>query len=196
MKNKNDLEKEFIKIIKMNDILMEVLKYLDRIDIPNYYVISGSLFQMVWNYYDGKNLAHAIKDLDVIYYDEKHLSYEDEKNLEDRIISDLSKRGITLELDIHNEARAHLWKKENENPNIDRYDCSEDAIKQLTATVQATGVRMIDGKISIYAPYGLDDIFTRTIRPINNANNSKYLYMKKASSWKNRFDNLIIIEWR
>lgn len=196
MKNKNDLEKEFIKIIKMNDILMEVLKYLDRIDIPNYYVISGSLFQMVWNYYDGKNLTHAIKDLDIIYYDEKHLSYEDEKNLEDRVISDLSKRGITLELDIHNEARAHLWKKENENPNIDRYDCSEDAIKQLTATVQATGVRMIDGKISIYAPYGLDDIFTRTIRPINHANNSKYLYMKKASSWKDRFDNLIIIEWR
>ncbi len=34
-----------------------------------------------------------------------------------------------------------------------------------------------------------------TIRPIKHKANSKELYNKKATAWKNRFDNLNIIEW-
>ena len=35
------------------------------------------------------------------------------------------------------------------------------------ATVHAIGITKINGNIKVYAPYGLSDIYSRTIRPIN-----------------------------
>ena len=49
--------------------------------------------------------------------------------------------------------------------------------------------------IKVYAPYGLSDIFSRTIRPIKHKDNSKELYDKKVASWQKRFEKLNIIEW-
>ncbi len=89
----------------------------------------------------------------------------------------------------------HLWEKENENKNIDRYTNSEDAIDQWIATVQAIGITKKNNMIKIYAPYGLSDIFSKTIRSIKHKANSKELYHKKIASWQKRFENLNIIEW-
>lgn len=50
-------------------------------------------------------------------------------------------------------------------------------------------------KIKVYAPFGLSDIFTKTIRPIKHKGNSKEIYDKKVSSWNKRFNNLNIIKW-
>ena len=89
----------------------------------------------------------------------------------------------------------HLWKKINENKDIDQYKCSEDAIDKWIATVHAIGITKNNNEIKVYAPYGLSDIFTRTIRPIKHNANSKELYDKKVNSWKSRFNDLNIIEW-
>lgn len=89
----------------------------------------------------------------------------------------------------------HLWKKDNENKEIDQYINSEDAINQWIATVYAIGITKIEDEIKVYAPYGLSDIFSRTIRPIKHKANSKELYYKKVQCWKERFDKLNIIEW-
>ena len=107
----------------------------------------------------------------------------------------LEKLGLNYEFDVHNEARMHLWKKENENKNIDQYKNSEDAIDQWIATVHAIGITKENNQIKVYAPYGLSDIFSKTIRPIKHKANSKELYDRKVSSWKNRFNNLTIVEW-
>ena len=63
------------------------------------------------------------------------------------------------------------------------------------ATVHAIGITKINGNIKVYAPYGLSDIYSRTIRPIKHNGTYKELYDKKVASWKNRFDNLNVIEW-
>ncbi len=89
----------------------------------------------------------------------------------------------------------HLWPKENQNKNIDQYKSSEDAIDQWIATVHAIGITKENNTIKAYAPYGLSDIFSRTIRPIKHKANSKELYHKKVTSWSGRFHNLTIIEW-
>lgn len=67
--------------------------------------------------------------------------------------------------------------------NIDKYQNSEDIITKE------------NGQIKVYAPYGLSDIFSRTIRPIKHKGNSQELYNKKVASWQSRFSNLNIIEW-
>lgn len=184
---------EFISIIKQNKELMLILDYIDFLNLPNSYIAAGSVFQTIWNYYDNKPLNYNIKDIDIIYYDSNNLSKEDEKKLESNISQYF--KDMNYEFDVHNEARMHLWKKENENRNIDQYKNSEDAIDQWIATVHAIGITKKNNKIEVYAPYGLSDIFSKTIRPIKHKANSKELYNKKATAWKNRFDNLNIIEW-
>lgn len=190
-----DQNKMFIEIIKKNSDLMEILNYIEKLKLPNFYIAAGMVFQTIWNYYDKKDLNYKVKDVDIVYYDKENLDKDKEEKLEKQIEDYFSSKGINYKFDVHNEARMHLWKKENENNNIDQYKNSEDAIYQWIATAHAIGITKENGKIKVYAPYGLSDIFSRTIRPIKHKYNSKELYDKKVDSWKKRFDNLTIIEW-
>ncbi len=185
----------FIKIIKQNRDLMIILHYIEELKLPNYYIAAGSVFQTIWNYYDNKPLNYGIKDIDIIYYDSDNLSKDTELDLENKIINHFKNLDLNYDFDVHNEARMHLWKKENENKNINQYKNSEDAIDQWIATVHAIGVTKENNNIKVYAPYGLSDIFSKTIRPIKHKANSKDLYKRKVKSWKERFNDLNIIEW-
>lgn len=185
----------FLSIIRQNKDLMLILDYLVELNLPNFYIAAGSIFQTIWNYYDKKELNYGIKDIDIIFYDSNNLTKKDEKALEEKIINHFKEIALNYEFDVNNEARMHLWKKENENKNIKQYKNSEDAIDKWIATVHAIGITKVNNQIKIYAPYGLSDIFSKTIRPIKHKANSKELYDKKVESWKKRFDNLNIIEW-
>ncbi len=192
-KTLNEQVEKAVEILKMNTDLMKILDYISELKLPNSYIAAGSVFQTIWNYYDNKPLNYGIKDIDIVYYDKDNTSKDSEHDLENKIIDHFKE--LDYEFDVHNEARMHLWKKENENQNIDSFKNSEDAIDQWIATVHAIGITKENNEIKIYAPYGLSDIFSKTIRPIKHKNNSKELYNKKVESWSKRFDNLNIIEW-
>jgi len=36
---------------------MDILNYIETLQLPNYYIAAGSIFQTVWNYYDKKALS-------------------------------------------------------------------------------------------------------------------------------------------
>jgi len=194
-KSLEEQQEKFIFILKENKDLMKVLDYLESLKLPNFYIAAGSIFQTIWNYYDGKPLNEAIKDVDIIYCDRENTSRESETIIKEKIREYFKEMDINYEFDIHNEGRMHLWKKENENQGVDYYENSEDAISQWLATVQAVGITKENGQIKIYAPYGLSDIFSKTIRPIKTKGKTKELYDKKALKWQERFDGLTVIEW-
>jgi len=186
----------FISILEKNKDLMAVLDYITELKLPNFYIAAGSVFQTIWNYYDGKDLNFGIKDIDVIYYNNSDLGVEKDLEYYNIINVYIKSKGFNYEVDVSNEARMHLWKMEhNQGDNVEQYKNSEDAISKWIATVHAIGITKVNDNIKIYAPYGLSDIYSRTIRPIKHNGNSKELYDKKVASWQNRFDNLNIIEW-
>ena len=186
----------FISILEKNKDLMAVLDYITELKLPNFYIAAGSVFQTIWNYYDGKDLNFGIKDIDVIYYNNSDLSVEKDLEYYNIINTYIKAKGFNYEVDVSNEARMHLWKIEhNQGDNVEQYKNSEDAMSKWIATVHAIGITKVNDNIKIYAPYGLSDIYSRTIRPIKHNGNSKELYDKKVASWQNRFDNLNIIEW-
>ena len=187
--------KEFIKILKYNKDLMTILDYIEKLKLPNFYIASGAVFQTIWNYLDNRPINYGIRDIDIIYYDSNNLSKEYEEKLESKIEKYFKDNNINYKFDIHNEARMHLWKKENENKDVDQYKNSEDAIIQWIATVQAIGITKNNNEIKVYAPFGLSDIYGKAIRPIKHKANSKELYEKKIDSWSKRFDNLTIVDW-
>ena len=186
---------EIISILRKNTDLMDILNFIGTLKLQNYYIAAGSVFQTVWNYYDKKDLNYNIKDIDVIYYNDKDLSVDTDIKYYNLIDEFCKSKGYKYEIDVSNEARMHLWKKEKFNIDVEPYTCSEDAIDKWIATVHAIGITKEDDEIRIYAPYGLSDIFSKTIRPIKHKNNTKEIFDKKAASWNKRFDSLNIIEW-
>lgn len=192
----NEQYETFIKIIEKNKDLMLILDYVAKLKLPNFYIAAGSIFQTIWNYYDGKELNFGIKDIDIIYYDKSDLSVEKDLKYYGVITEFVKENELKYEIDVSNEARMHLWKMEQgQGENINQYKNSEDAISKWIATVHAIGITKENDIIKLYAPYGLSDIYSKTIRPIKHSGNSKELYNKKVDSWKKRFDNLNITEW-
>lgn len=191
----DEQNKKFVSIIKKNKELMDMLDYISTLQLPNFYIAAGSVFQTIWNYYDKKDLNYGIKDLDIIYYNSNNLNVEKDLEYYSLINNYAKSKGYNYEIDVSNEARMHIWKREHDGTIIEQYKNSEDAMSKWIATVHAIGITKEYNKIKVYAPYGLSDIFTRTIRPIKHKDNTKELYEKKALSWQKRFDNLTIIEW-
>lgn len=191
----NEQNEMIISILKSNQELMAILDYVEKLKLPNFYIAAGSIFQTVWNYYDDKPLNYGIKDIDVIYFDKSDLSVDKDIEYYEKIKRYSDSMGYHYEIDVSNEARMHLWKKEKNNVEVEPYINSEDAISRWIATVHAIGITKENDEIKIYAPYGVSDIFTRTIRSIKHEGNSKELYEKKISSWEERFDNLTVVEW-
>ena len=195
-KSINEQLEKFIYILKKNKNLMVMLDYISELNLPNFYIAAGSVFQTIWNYYDGRDLNFSIKDIDVIYYNNDDLSVEKDIEYYNLISKYAKSKNIEYEIDVSNEARMHLWQmKHNQGKKIEQYQNSEDAISKWIATVHAIGITKENDEIKVYAPYGLSDIFSKTIRPIKHENNSKELYDKKVKSWNKRFKDLNIIKW-
>lgn len=185
----------FISILEKNKQLMMVLDYISNLSLPNFYIAAGSVFQTIWNYYDGNDLNCGIKDIDVIYYNPDDLSIDADLLYYEKIHSFVEKNHLPYLVDVSNEARMHLWKEKKEGVRVRPYRSSEDAISRWIATVHAVGITKSGNHLQVFAPYGLSDIFSRTIRPIKHEGNSKELYEKKANSWRQRFPNVHIVPW-
>ena len=195
-KSINEQLETFIYILKQNKNLMVMLDYISELNLPNFYIAAGSVFQTIWNYYDGRDLNFGIKDIDVIYYNNDDLSVEKDIEYYNLISKYAKSKNIEYEIDVSNDARMHLWQmKHNQGKKIEQYQNSEDPISKWIATVHAIGITKENDEIKVYAPYGLSDIFSKTIRPIKHENNSKELYDKKVKSWNKRFKDLNIIKW-
>ena len=194
-KTLEEQNKILISILKKNTELMDMLDYIDSLNIPNFYIAAGSIFQTVWNYFDNKPLNYGIKDIDVIYYNSNDLSVDTDLKYYEIIKKYAESKKYNYEIDVSNEARMHIWKREKLGIDTEQYKSSEDAINKWIATVHAIGITKCKNNIKIYAPYGLNDIFTRTIRPIKHEYNTEEIYTKKANSWNSRFDSITIIKW-
>ena len=57
-------EKEFIKIVLKNPTNAAILEGLPALDLPDVWLVSGCLFQTVWNFLTARPVDHGIKDYD------------------------------------------------------------------------------------------------------------------------------------
>ena len=179
------------KIIMESEVLNKILKVLDENFGYDYYVAAGSINQTIFNYYHGYPLDNGIDDIDIVYFD-KDTSYEKE----DKIIKEVSEllKDINIRLDIKNQARVHLWYGKKFGHEIDANKSVEEAISKWGTTVTCIGVRILKGKFKVFAPYGLNDLFKMTIRPVKD-NFIKEDYDKKCAKWKEKWKLLTIIPW-
>jgi hypothetical protein len=146
-------------IIRSDPDLMALLEILRDAALPEWRLVSGCLYQTVWNVLTGRPRGTGIQDFDVIYFDGEDLSWD----AEDAIIKRVTASGP---LQIRNQARVHLWYEQHFGVPYVPLLSADEALLRYPVIVQAIGARLgSDGRLDIVAPFGLDDLFAMVMRP-------------------------------
>ncbi|RVA43941.1 nucleotidyltransferase family protein, partial [Mesorhizobium sp. M7A.F.Ca.CA.004.11.1.1] len=97
----------FLAIVLADPLLRDALARARTLDLPDWLVVSGALYNSVWNHLTGKPSGYGIRDVDLFYFDDSDLSYE----AEDAVIRRAEKHfeGLPLPVEVRNQARVHLW---------------------------------------------------------------------------------------
>src|ERR1700730_14466291 len=144
---------------------MRVLSIARHLQLPDWFVFSGAVYQPVLNHLTGRQPDYGIKDYDLAYFDASDLSYESE----DAVI-----RGVKAAFDepprpmveVRNQARVHLWFEAKFGEAYEPLSCTAEALERFTSPTFAVGVRLeSDDRLYIEAPFGLADLFALRLPP-------------------------------
>jgi hypothetical protein len=80
---------------------------LDSLGLPDAWLVSGCLFQTVWNVLGHHGPARGIRDYALFYFDASDTSSETEEQLNRQAAALFSDQDCTI--DIRNQARVHEW---------------------------------------------------------------------------------------
>lgn len=155
-------------IVRADPGLMHVLTTVRALALPDWRLVSGAVYQAVWNARTGRPAGYGIKDYDLAYFDGSDLSYEAEDVVIKRVAAAFEEP-FRSQVEVRNQARVHLWFQDRFGEPYTALGSTDEALGRFVAPTFAVGVRLeADDAISIAAPFGLDDVFAMTIRPNPN----------------------------
>lgn len=180
-------EQRFIELALTNEVNREILQRLPSLGLTDAWLVSGSLFQTVWNALTGRAPDYGIKDYDIFYFD-PDTSFE----AEDAAIRRCAEifPDIGAEIELKNQTRVHLWYETKFGTAYPPLRSSCEGIDRFLAPACMVGIAP---DMTVYAPRGFDDIETMTIRPNRAPNFSTDRYAEKAARWKDRWPELTVI---
>jgi len=181
---------DFVAALRTNPINTAILERLPKLNLPDAWLVSGSLFQTAWNVLTGRAPTYGIKDYDVFYFD-PDTSYEAEDRaikLAAEAFSDLS-----ASIEVRNQARVHLWYPEKFGAPYSPATRATDGIDRFLMHTAQVGIRPTGTTYDVYAPHGFSDVERMIVRPNVTANFRKDRYDEKAARWKSLWPELTII---
>jgi hypothetical protein len=187
----NDQSDKLVDILLKSSVFSRILNSADQLNLPNWYLGAGCISQTVWNYLSKKPLENMISDYDLVYFD-KDLSKEKETNFQNQANELYKELGVLI--DVVNEARVHLWYEQDYGRKIEPYSNVEDAISSWPSTASCVGVTRRNKNISVYAPFGLHDLFGMIVKA-NKRQVTPEGYKAKCEKWLKKWGNLKIVDW-
>jgi uncharacterized protein len=163
------------------------------LDLPDWWLVSGILYNSVWNRLTGKPSGHGIKDIDLFYFDDADHSYE----AEDAVIKrgEAAFAGLAVPVEIRNQARVHLWFEQRFGAVYPTLKSGKEGVSYFASKTHAVGVRLEpDGRLILHAPFGLSDIFSFRITP-NHALDNKATHYAKAERQMKLWPELTLAPW-
>jgi hypothetical protein len=159
------LEARLAEIIRASPRLMRVLTIARGLDLPQWRIVSGAVYQSVWNALTGRAPDYGVKDYDLFYFDGSDLSYEAEDVVIRRAAA-ACPADLAVVVEVRNQARVHLWFEDHFGEPYAPLASADEAIGRFVSPAFAVGVRLeVDGRIDIAAPFGLEDVFALRLRP-------------------------------
>ncbi|POF34372.1 nucleotidyltransferase family protein [Roseibium marinum] len=172
--------------------VMEILTSIRDLALPDGWLVSGGIYQSVWNVLTGRPHLHGIKDFDVIYFDGSDVSWEAEDVVIRKVNAALPDLAPLLE--VRNQARVHLWYEQRFGRPYRPLDCSMDALTTYAARTHAVAARLDRGRIVLHAPFGLANLFAMRLVP-NYGWKNRETYAAKADRMKALWPELDVVSW-
>lgn len=161
MKHRDELE----AILRGSPTLMQVLRTVRDEGLPDWLIFSGAVYQRVLNHLGGRPLDYGIKDYDVGYFDPSDISYEAEDVVIRRVAAAFEPP-LREMVEVRNQARVHLWFEGKFGEPYSPLSCTAEAMARFESPMFAVGARLeTDDSLTLDAPFGLDDLFARVLRP-------------------------------
>ena len=153
----------FTDILRADPGVSAVLAAMRTFDAPDLWLVSGALFQTVWNVLDGHSRGHGIDDYDLFYFDP-----DTSEEAEDAWIRKATAHFAFADhkVQLRNQARVHLWYPRKFGMAYPKLGSSCDGVDQFLVQASVVAVRQpAPVVLDMYSPLGLDDIFDRVLRP-------------------------------
>lgn len=159
------LEARLETIVRETPDLMRVLGVARELELPDWLIFSGAVYQPVLNRLTGRAPGFGIKDYDLGYFDASDTSYEAE-DVVIRRVAEAFERPLRDMVEVRNQARVHLWFEAKFGEPYAPLTSSAEALTRFVSPLFAVGVRLeSDDRLTIVAPFGLEDLFALRLRP-------------------------------
>jgi hypothetical protein len=181
------------EIVRAEPVLMRVLRTLRGAALPDHLLVAGALYNGVWNHLTGRPMLAGVNDIDVSYFDGSDLSYEAEDVVIRRLEAEFS--DLPVPVQVRNQARVHLWFPQKFGTPFTPLSSAGEMLERYASKTHAVAVRLeADERLTIVAPFGLDDIFSFRITP-NPALDNRKTHEAKAARAKSVWPQITVVPW-
>nr|WP_207620317.1 nucleotidyltransferase family protein [Oharaeibacter diazotrophicus] len=151
-------------IVAADPDLSALVAVIADLGLPDGWLVSGALYQTVWNVMTGRPRRTGIKDYDLVYHDAADLGFEAEDAVIRRVQA--ATAGLGLAVEVRNQARVHLWFERRFGFAVPPLGSVAEALERYASTTHAVAVRRgAGGRLDLLAPFGLRDVFAMHVRP-------------------------------
>ncbi len=161
----DDLMRRTDAILRAAPTLMEVLRKVRDLDLPDWMIFSGAIYQRVLNHLTGRDPDYGIRDYDVGYFDPSDTSYEAEDAVIRRAAAAFEPP-LREMVEVRNQARVHLWFEGKFGEPYSALRNTAEALSRFTTTAFSVGARLeADDRLTLVAPFGLEDLYALRLCP-------------------------------
>lgn len=178
-------------ILRRSAPLMQVLTTMRELAPPDWMVFSGAVYQRVLNHLGDRPIDYGIRDYDVGYFDASDISY-DAEDVVIRRVAAAFEPPLREMVEVRNQARVHVWFEGKFGEPYSPLSCTAEALTRFESPMFAVGVRLgADDAIAVHAPFGLEDLFARRLRP--NPTRSSINFARTATRATARWPELQVV---
>lgn len=180
-------EQRLRELIASDPARMQILRHVRALSLPDCWVAAGVIRSLVWDHLHRRTRSPLPGDIDVIWHD----SVQDDEHTDRCLEAALRAMDPGLSWSVKNQAR--MSGRNGDAP----YQSASDAMNYWPETATAVAVRLTgQEEIEIAAPFGLEDLFARVIRPTPRFERAKYpLFLDRIHSkrWEAKWPELIVL---
>lgn len=179
--------------VRGEPFLMELLAFIRDEGLSDGWLVSGAIYNMVWNRLTDRPALENIKDADVIYFDDRDLSYE----AEDIVIQRFNRRfaEAPVPVEVRNQARVHLWFPDKFGVEVAPLTHALQSLERYASKTHAVAARLLpSGAMEIAAPFGLDDLFSFRVVP-NHVIDNRTAHEEKGARARAQWPQVTVVPW-
>jgi hypothetical protein len=188
-----ELAQHLAVLIAGSPTVMQVLETIRELDLPDWRLFSGGVYQTVWNALTEREPDHGIKDYDIGYFD-PDTGWEAEDAIIKRAASAFV-GPLAETVEVRNQARVHLWFPDKFGEPYAPLNRTDEALGRFICPAFAVGVRLEDDdSLTVSAPFGLQDVFTMRLRKNPTRPITQSAFERVVGSARARWPELQVID--